>query len=608
MGPLGGPHHALSILYGLGAAGGYRWLRRHPAVRATRGRRDAAAQWTARKAQFHRLAERIGLRGAHLLAWDETYLGEAMLIDTRGTGRRASQLSSQDLAERIAEIEMIPVVRVGVTTERIAGRIRISISRINPWGDPIPHPILSPGSKFARHVPYPATIREPLTVGIDPETGAPLPVTLWDEEGGKVVLVVGKKAAGKTVLLNDLTERITACPDAVLLQVNLAKVLEDECWSPLAAVNALASVKKARETLEFAAQAGVARSRSKRRTAVHIPSPDQPLYVVKIDEIDAVSELPDCQRWLRLIASKCRGEGLALVIAGQRATAKWVGGADVRANIDFAVVGKTARAGEARHAFGQEIDLPDIGAYGERHAGVFGVTELPASGDYDAKGRTFCLRDIPDLEQIVSERLPDRSPHVLEPALQGLAELWAKIAAGSPDDEDQDDDRLDPHSVGLDHEADPGDVDDGYEASTMSYNTSGLTAKVAEARAAGAGLVVVPPLPPGAERMVAEHTEHQHRQFLAAYTDASADLPATDQATLRTMLATPGGVSIREAERCLPYGRDKVHRQLTRWRAQGSAEVRGRGSTRRWHAAPPGVVPGVPYLHAVPGDAEGSAS
>jgi hypothetical protein len=609
LGPLAGPDHLMSITFAVASAFGYWWLRGHEAVRAARARRDAAAEWTARKAEFHRLAERIGLRGAHLLAWDETYLGEAMLIDTRGTGRRASQLSGRDVAERIAEIEMIPVGRVDVTTERIAGRLRISIRRGEPWADPIGHPLLTPSSKFAKHVPYPATIREPLTVGIDPETGAPLPITLWDEEGGKVVLIVGKKAAGKTVALNCLTERITACPDAVLLQVNLAKVLEDDCWSPLAAVNALASVKKSRQTLEFAASAGVARSRSKRRTAVHIPTPDQPLYVVKIDEIDAVSELPDCQRWLRLIASKCRGEGLALVIAGQRATAKWVGGADVRANIDYAMVGKVARSGEARHVSGQDIDLPDIGAYGERHAGVFGVTELPAAGDYDAKGRTFYLRDIPDLERIVSDRLPGHRPHVLEPALQGLTELWARIATAGPDDDDQDDEDS-PHAplLGADPDEDDKDDEDGYTPPAMSYDPSKLTAKVAEARAVGAGLVAVPALSPDAERRLAERTEREHRQFLAAYTDASADLPDADQATLRTMLAAPTGVSIREAERCLPYGRDKVHRQLTRWRAQGAVELRGRKSQSRWHAIPGGAAPGVPYLHVVPNDAEGSAS
>ena len=73
-----------------------------------------------------------------------------------------------------------------------------------------------------------------------PRPATPLPLTLWDEdEGGKVVSVAAKKGSGKTVLLNCITERITACPDARLIQVNLSKAREDRRWAPLAIANAL---------------------------------------------------------------------------------------------------------------------------------------------------------------------------------------------------------------------------------------------------------------------------------------------------------------------------------------------------------------------------------
>jgi DNA segregation ATPase FtsK/SpoIIIE-like protein len=39
-----------------------------------------------------------------------------------------------------------------------------------------------------------------------------------------------------------------------------------------------------------------------------------------IDEVDAVASDPECKALLAKIASKCRSEGVALIIAGQRAT------------------------------------------------------------------------------------------------------------------------------------------------------------------------------------------------------------------------------------------------------------------------------------------------
>jgi hypothetical protein len=603
-GPLAGPDHLLSIAYALGAGGGYWWLRAHEAVRAARARRDAAArdaaQWAARRAWWHRLAPRLGLHGSHLLALDQTLLGDTMLIDTRGTGKRASQLAGRDLAERIGEIEMIPVGRIDVTTDRIPGRLRISIRRVDPWAQPVRHPATVADSPYAKYVPVPATIREPLVIGVDPETGRPLQVPLWDAKGGKVILIAGKKDAGKTVLLNDLTERVTACPDALPLQVNLSKVLEDEIWAPLAGASALNQAGRARRTLQFVCDVIVARSRSGRRTPVHQPTPAEPLIVLKIDEIDAVAALEDCRPLLAFIASKCRSEGVALVIAGQRATAKWTGGADLRANIDIAIWGKFGRAGEARHVAGQEIDLPDMGAYGEGASGVFGVTELGAGGGY-AKGRTFYLHEIDDLERIVRERLADRRPYVLEPALAGLAGAWARITGTGGTDDDAGPVR----PGGGPARGGTGEDEDGGPARAARYDADGTRASLAAARAAGTAPADIPPVPPGMEDHAAAVLAERRRQFMEQYTDVS--LPEADQAALRAMLARPGGITTRTAAAVLPWSHRQIHRQLTRWRQEGTARLDGKGSGSRWHAAPPGTPPG-PWLHAVPDPGEEATS
>ncbi len=582
-GPLAGPYDLMTLAYLAGAGGGYWWLRAHDGIRAARARRDAAArdaaEWAARRAWWHRLAPRLGLHGSHLLALDETLLGDTMLIDTRGTGKRASQLAGRDLGERIGEIEMIPVGRIDVTADRIPGRLRISIRRTDPWAAPVPHPATAAGSPYNKYVPYPATIREPLVIGIDPESGRPLQVPLCDAKGGKVILIAGKKDAGKTVALNNLTERITACPDALLLQVNLSKVLEDEIWAPLAGASALNQAGRARRTLQFVCDVIVARSRSRRRTPVHQPTPGEPLIVLKIDEIDAVAALDDCRPLLAFIASKCRGEGVALVIAGQRATAKWTGGADLRANVDIAVWGKFGRAGEARHVAGQEIDLPDMGAYGEGASGVFGITELGGGGGYD-KGRTFYLHAIGDLERIVRDRLPDRRPYRPEPALAGLAGAWARITGTAEPDGTGDDE------------------DDDLPVPAARYDADGTRAKVAAARAAGTGPAGIPPVPPGMQAHAAAVLAERQRQFIDAYADVA--LPEPDQAALRAMLARPGGVTTRTAAQALPHGRTKIHQQLVRWRREGTAVLRGRGAGASWHAAEPDAT--YPPLRVV-GDA-----
>ena len=264
-GPLAGPDRLMSVAYLAGAGGGYWWLRRHEAVRAARARRDEAAAWIQRKADWHRLAPLLGLHGSHLLEYAETLLGDTMLIDVRGTGRRASQINGRDVAERLGELEMIPVGRIDVGTDRIPGRLRITRRTKDPWKHALTHPATDPDSPYARYLEDPASIRKPLVIGGDPETGAPLRLPLWDEdEGAKVVLIAAKKGSGKTVLMNCVKEGITRCADARLIQVNLSKAREDRRWAPLAAVNALGmgadEARRARRILRWVYAEIVSRS------------------------------------------------------------------------------------------------------------------------------------------------------------------------------------------------------------------------------------------------------------------------------------------------------------------------------------------------------------
>ena len=110
--------------------------------------------------------------------------------------------------------------------------------------------------------------------------------------------------------------------------------------------------------------------------------------------------------------------------------------------------------------------------------------------------------------------------------------------------------------------------------------------------------VSTPDLTPGQLDQLAAMLAADRRKFMADY----ANLPAADQAALRDLLARPEGVSSREAERVLPWGRTKIIQQLARWRDEGTAELRGSRATARWHAAGPGAQSAYPPLRVIPGE------
>jgi hypothetical protein len=614
-GPLAGGWPPWLTLGYLAAAGcGYCWLRTHAAIRAARARRDAAAQAAAddiaQKTEWHRLAALIGLRGSHLLRYEKTYLGDRRLVDVRGTGHRATALAAKDLAERIAETEMLPRGRVEVYPDMIAGRIWIDIRRTDPWRQPVMHPAasgeLDPDAPYARHVPERATIRKPLTIGVDPETGQPLPVTLWDKGGAKVISITAKKEGGKTTLLDSLRERITACDDAVLIQVNMSKALEDSWWARLAGASALDSdVNRALLILQFLYEAITIRPRGGRDSRVHQPTPDEPLYVALLDEIDAIAGIPDAKVLLQRISSKCRSEGVALVMAGQRNTAQWTGGGDVQSQVDIAIWGKFARdARERGHVAGADAGLPSMSEYGEGHPGVFGITALPYQGEHD-KGRTFYWGEsAAGIRRLIAARVAHRRPHRLEPALRSLQPLWDKITSPAPirdlagiGDADV------PGAAG---DAAPPPRDLRLTAAGQAVpGTAGISATVGNALDALAGtdetLAGLPEIPAG--QWAAAVAERQRQALAANYGDTA--VPATAWAVLMPLLASPAGTSASEAGEALRAqtgsgSKSVAHRYLQALRAARIARLDGSGRGARFRlAAAPGAAGG-PGLSVVP--------
>jgi hypothetical protein len=400
LGPVG--HFPLSPLTwawaGATAWAAYR-ARRHPSVIAAQDWRDARAGWLND-------CRRWGLGGSHLLHHEFTRLGVRMIVDLSGTGERASAIARSNVPEDIAASRGIPRSRVTVSEHRIAGQIVLDIRDRDPWAHPIPHPACTADHEVS--LDGSPSIMHPVPVGQDPSTGRVAAVALCDEIGGKNISVVAKKGSGKTVLLNCLAEGVTRARDALMIRINVSIKggTEVNAWGPACHLTAFGPQQKKRALRVLRVMSGVIewRSQEQARTGMrYVPSAADPLIVAIIDEIDAAMHEWAVRRELENIASKGRELGVSAVRAGQRGTAEWTGGANVRSQDDIVILGKVNRSTEAMHAAGEKgLRMPDMTSYGEGKPGVWAVAADDNSDQQ--KFRAWNLDDPADVRRIAAER------------------------------------------------------------------------------------------------------------------------------------------------------------------------------------------------------------
>jgi hypothetical protein len=400
LGPLAWwPAVPLTLAWAVFAVAASKAAHQHDAVTSAREWRAARADWLGRSHDW-------GLGGSHLLDFQRTRLGELYTVSTKGTRKRASHFIGHALEEVIAEAEDLPLNRVQVRKHALAGRIVISVRRIDPWADPLLHPLAREDPEV--ELPAARSIRVPVPVGQDPETGQVLEVPLWDDQtGAKNVSVTGIAGAGKGVLLDDVSEGVTAAPDALQVRINLSDkgYAEIESWGPSCHLTAFGPDQRLRAVKVLEVVAGIIawRARTYKR-GEYQPTRRDPLIVIIVDESDEAAAV--VKEGLNKVATKGREYGVAYVHAGQRGTHDY-SSAKQRSQDVVRCVGAVNGQNEARHAAGSAAwSMPDMATYGEGRPGVWSIAR---NGAGHRTGRTWVFAASPaahgaEVERIAQER------------------------------------------------------------------------------------------------------------------------------------------------------------------------------------------------------------
>ena len=408
LGPLAWwPAPVLTALWIIVTWAAARAARRHESVAAAREWREARENWLA-------VRHKWGLGGTHLLDFERTRLGELYTVSTKGTGKLASAFVSRRREELIAQEENLAPNRVQIARHGLAGRIKVSVRRTDPWAEPLLHPLATADPE----VPLPpvCSILDEAPVGQDPETGDVLSVPLYDTAGGKRVSITGISRSGKGVLLDDISEVVTRARDALMVRINLSEkgYSEAASWGPSCHLTAFGPEQKSRAAAVLKVIGGIIEWRAKTyKRGQYKPKPEDPAVIVIVDESDSAAAA--VKAGLNTIATKGGEFGVSYVHAGQRGTADYTSSKG-RSQDDVYCTGAVRTQTEARHSAGSAAaNGPDMTAYGEGKPGVWKIARL---GGAQRTGRTWVFSGREDehcaeVERIAQERAfhqPDLPP------------------------------------------------------------------------------------------------------------------------------------------------------------------------------------------------------
>ncbi|WP_219471274.1 winged helix-turn-helix domain-containing protein [Nonomuraea rhizosphaerae] len=565
----------------------YRWAHHRAKKRRGRGVDDTAAEQQPEtvpgatpRIAWEKYFAGWGMDGAAVITAEPTRLGERVLLNTKSTGKRASQFTGRALEERIAEDFDVATARIRVSIAGLpAGQLSISVQLIDPWATPIPHPALDPDAEIT--LPEVADATEPLVIGMDPETGEPLTVTVWAEDGAKHTYILAINGGGKSVTLNCILERLTAAFNCVVWGINLSKAQEMRRWRPALDLSACGpdDRKKARLMLKMARKLIVYRGAQPRDTANLIPSARRKLLVLAIDEIDEFTKTPDGSIDMGVVedlgkcASKGRSEAVALIVAGQRNTQSHGGSTDVVTQMTNYVVLKGVSSNDLMR---MGIPVPDMGEYGGGNPGV--LATMLKSETVAHTGRSFALAAGKDTETglgQIDRVIVDRPPNSLEgDEIAHLGEAYISLKSGQM-----------PSTAAtstLERESDPADqpptTGGGVEV-TSSDERSQTIDEIRERH-----LFVVPPLTPEGQERLLQMRQAQQEQADRDELAAASPLDAETRTKLITLASTADGVSRKEIAEALGVSPTTAWRYMRQLASEEVVESRGHGPAARYIA------------------------
>jgi DNA-binding transcriptional ArsR family regulator len=388
--------------YTLAATGAWSAWAYSDVLQARRARKKLMIDWADKLTA-------VKLAGAIPVDVSETRLGYRLVLDVRPTGKRASDLTS---SRRVAE-DFEAALGLGMGRVRVArdpahsGYVIVDVELSDPWAETVTHPILA-------GVPSPrrSILDAPVTIGYSPAAGEPIPLTVFDETGAIHTGIYAMTNGGKTTVFNVINEDLTQRVDVAVSGICLGKGTVPTFWG-----TALAD--SAGLTADGPDYDGALRilgfhvSEIERRSLAtggknHVPTPQEPVRVLEIDELDELvgPQSPVWRKALPLvdrIHRRGRSAGVCLITAGQRPVQAYTGSKDAAANAGNTIVLRLKKEGDQANAIPGWLarGMPDMIRYAPGVRGV--VLVVNAAGEWSA-GRSLPLHDLDLVAEIAAAR------------------------------------------------------------------------------------------------------------------------------------------------------------------------------------------------------------
>lgn len=352
---------------------------------------EAWPDWTAR-------AGHPGVRAVHGTAGRAV---DRIRLELQRGRQKAAGLVTD--VESYASVRGIPLWRIRFDTQITRtdpGLVDLLITHDDPWrnehGVPVdlPHPAVADPAAWCAD----RTIRQPAPYGVD-DTGGTADVRLWTKIGGRLIVVVAKKGAGKTVLLGDLAAAAMPMVDARVSWIDhkekgkasraFALGLYRRATTPAQAVDLLK---------QFIADGNAAGASSP--DPVLQPTTDTPAEVLIIDEYGALCDAePQIAELVENAARTLRSASRTLIVADQHVDATHWSGA-LRGQLDEVIVGRMQSARAVRQIMPGPLEVNPADFDEDMHGQV--AQRAGTAGTVHVR-RAWHLEDVHDIARIVAE-------------------------------------------------------------------------------------------------------------------------------------------------------------------------------------------------------------